>query len=79
MRCYKVIAKDGDEVLATRIAGTNALARETRDEMVATFEVKKKDVTIEEHEVPVAKDQLIEYLNEIFGAQDSTGDEAAEK
>jgi len=73
MRCYKVIVKDGDTVLATRIAGTNALARETREELMEQFDVKKKDVEIEDHEVPVDKSGLIDYLNEVYANQDDVG------
>lgn len=63
MRCYLVTAKDGDTVIARRYAGTNALAKDTRDELVDKLEIKKKDVTVDQTEVPLAKDQLIEYLN----------------
>ena len=74
MRCYKVIAKQDGKVIASRIAGTNALARETRDKLIAQFELRKKDVEIENAEVPVQKDALIDYLNEVLEKQDVKDD-----
>ena len=70
MRCYKVIAKIDGNVAATRIAGTNALAKETRDKLMEKFDVSKKNVEIEPAEVPTQKDQLIEFINGIYEAQD---------
>jgi hypothetical protein len=70
MRCYLVTAKSGGEVLGSRIASTNADAREVREDLMTTFEVKKKDVDIEAHEVPLAKSELIEYLNVLLIKQD---------
>lgn len=65
MRCYKVIAKDGDDTVAFRFAGTSADARTTRDELVESTGLKKKNVEIEQTEVPVAKAELIGFLNEM--------------
>lgn len=70
MRCYLITAAEGESTIATRYAGTNALAKEARDELVSTFALKKKDVTIEQHEVPVAKDELIAYLNKLVVVND---------
>ena len=70
MRCFQVTAKDGDAVLATRLAPTNAVAKTTREELMATFQVKKKDVSIDQHEVPVSKPQLIEYINSLLRRSD---------
>lgn len=75
MRCYLVVAAEGDETIATRYAGTNALAKEARDELVSTFVLKKKDVSIEQHEVPVAKDDLIAYLNDLVKVNDKQTEE----
>ena len=76
MRCYVVTAKDDDgETVATRYAGTSASAREARDTLVSTFLLKKKDVSIEQTEVPVQKDQLLEFINEFLGAQDQQVEE----
>ena len=70
MRCFQVTVKDYDKVLATRLAPTNAIAKATREELMATFQVKKKDISIDQHEVPVAKPQLIEYINNLLAASD---------
>lgn len=72
MRCYQVTAKRGDTVVATRIAGTNALAKTTRDELMETFDLRKKDVEIEGADVPTQKDALIEFINGIYAASDVT-------
>lgn len=71
MRCYKVTVEVDDEVYATRYAGTNALARETRDELMEQFEVKKSQVKIEDAEIPVAKDALLEFVNELCAEMDA--------
>lgn len=63
MRAYKVTAKDGDTVLGTRYAGTQADARTKRDELMAQFDVKKRQVEMEEVEVPMAKAELLEFIN----------------
>ena len=78
MRCYLVIAKNNDDqVIGTRIASTNADARAVREDLMETFDVKKKNVDIEDHDVPVAKPALIAYLNELLVRQDisETGNE----
>jgi hypothetical protein len=75
MRCHLVIAKDADEnIIAKRVAATSALARETREELMEQFCVRKKDVTIEPHDVPVAKNDLIGYLNAEFEIHDISGE-----
>lgn len=74
-RCYKIEAlNDEGYIIATRYAGTNALARETRDELVEKFGVKKKDVTIEKAEIPHQKDELIAFVNELLMETDVSGD-----
>ena len=75
MRCYKVTVEVDDEVYATRYAGTNALARETRDELMEQFEVKKSQVKIEDAEIPVAKDALLEFVNELCAQMDAVDSE----
>lgn len=79
MRCFLVTASIPDTgVAAQRLAATNALAKTTRDELMAAHGLKKKDVIIEQHEVPLAKQQLLGYLNELYAAQDlgeTEGDE----
>ena len=71
MRAYQVTAKDGDTVLGTRYAGTQADARTKRDELMAQFDVKKNQVTIDEVEVPVAKADLLEFINELASQADA--------
>ena len=71
MRAYQVTAKDGDTVLGTRYAGTQADARAKRDELMAQFDVKKSAVETEEVEVPVAKSELLEIINELASKADA--------
>lgn len=58
MRCYLVKGPG-----AKRYAATNADARAKRDELVEQLGCKKKDVEIEQAEVPVAKAELLEFIN----------------
>jgi hypothetical protein len=71
MRCYLVTAKNSDDVsVGRRLASTNADARAIREDLMENFDLKKKDVTIEDHEVPVAKPDLLAYLNGLLAEQD---------
>ena len=58
MRCYQVTGPG-----AKRYAATNADARATRDELVEQLGCKKKDVEIEQVDVPTAKAELLEFIN----------------
>jgi len=71
MRCYsvKAMGKDG-RIIGRRYAGTAALSREAREVLMATFGVKKKDVSIDEVEVPTAKADLLVFVNQILTKQD---------
>lgn len=71
MRAYQVTAKDGDTVLGTRYAGTQADARTKRDELMAQFDVTKSAVETEEVEVPVAKAELLDFINELASKADA--------
>lgn len=71
MRAYQVTAKDGDEVLGTRFAGTQADSRSTRDELMEQFDVKKSAVEIEEVEIPMAKPDLLAWINELSAKSDA--------
>lgn len=71
MRCYLVQAPG-----AKRYASTNADARATRDELVEQLSVKKKEVTIEQTDVPTAKAELLEFINALCKETDHA--EAAE-
>lgn len=58
MRCYLVTGPG-----AKRYAATNADARTTREELVEQLGCKKKDVEIEQTDIPVAKADLLEFVN----------------
>lgn len=58
MRCYLVTAPG-----ITRYGSTNADAREIREKLVDKTGVKKKDITIEQVEVPADKAGLLEFIN----------------
>lgn len=58
MRCYLVTGPG-----AKRYAATSAEARATRDGLVDLLGCKKKDVEIEQTDVPVAKAQLLDFIN----------------
>jgi hypothetical protein len=76
MRCYLVTVQNTDgETIARRLASTNADARAVREDLMETFGVKKKDVEIADHEVPVAKPDLLGYLNGLLTEQDTAADE----
>lgn len=71
MRCHLITVKADDAVIARRLAPTTADARTTREALMAEFEVRKKDVDIEPHDVPTAKADLLEYLNGLLTEQDA--------
>jgi hypothetical protein len=64
MRCYLV--EGGGR---KRYAGTQAEARSARDEIMDQTKVKKKDVSINEAEVPVAKNELLEFINGLLNLE----------
>lgn len=66
MRCYLVTGPG-----AKRYAATNADARATRETLVEQLSCKKKDVDIEQVEVPTAKAELLEFTNELCAAVDA--------
>lgn len=72
MRTYKVTATRPDDqvVAATRYGGTNALAKDARDELMAAHGLRKKDVTIEPADIPTAKDGLLAFVNNLLALQD---------
>ena len=73
MRCYKLIAINpeiNEFPCATRYAATNALARETREALMQEFDVHKKDVEIVQVEIPVAKAELLEFINGLCSKTD---------
>lgn len=66
MRCYLITAPG-----AKRYAATNALSKTVRDELVVQMGCKKKDVEIEQVEVPTAKADLLEFINELAAEADT--------
>jgi hypothetical protein len=70
MRAYQVTAKEGYEILGIRYGATQADARAKRDDLVGLFKVKKSMVAIEETEIPVAKAELLEFINQLVTGLD---------
>lgn len=70
MRCYLVQGSG-----RKRYAGTQADARSTRDTIVEETGCKKKDVAIEEAEIPVGKADLIQFVNELCAELDEESGE----
>ena len=70
MRCYLVTGPG-----AKRYAATNADARATRDKLVEQLECKKKDVEIEQVDVPTAKAELLEFINGLCAETDAKDSE----
>ena len=60
MRCYLVKGPN-----AKRYAGTQADARSTRDMIVEETGCKKTHVTISEAEIPTAKAELLDFINDL--------------
>ena len=70
MRAYTVTATDDDVQVAVRYAGTNADAKAKKDELVEKFDLKKNQVVIEQVEIPVDKNGLLEFINELSEKSD---------
>lgn len=66
MRCY-LVTGPGME----RYAGTRADARTKRDELVEQLGSKKKDIKIEQVEVPTAKAELLDFINGLASKADA--------
>ena len=58
MRCYLIQAPG-----AKRYAGTQADARAKREELIALTNSKKKDVSIDEAEIPAGKSEQLDFIN----------------
>lgn len=70
MRAYKVTAdvEDGEKMTTvTKFAGTQADARAARQALVDEHGVKKKDVSLDEVEIPTAKSDLLDFINGLIG------------
>lgn len=66
MRCYKVKVVTERGLLAARYAGTQADARETKRRLTQELGVKKDHVTIDQDEIPYAKDELLVFVNNLL-------------
>jgi hypothetical protein len=74
MRAYKVSVateeQDGNGVSAlithTQFAGSMAEVRTIRDTFVEELGVKKKDVDVEEVDIPTSKTELLPFLNNLM-------------
>lgn len=64
MRAYLVSAQPQGSTVKFLIASTQADAKEKRDELVDDLGIKKKDVNIEEIEIPNSKQKLLDFINE---------------
>jgi len=74
MRAYKVTTateeQDGQGVSVltthTQFAGSMAEVRAVRDTYVEELGVKKKDVDVEEVDIPTSKTELLPFLNNLM-------------
>jgi len=60
MRCYLVSCGP-----LSKLAGTNALAKEAKAELILKTGRQKKDAVVEDHVLPYGKPNLIAYINEL--------------
>ena len=70
MRCYRI--EGGGR---KRYAGTNAHARATRDELVIAGGLKKKDVSINDAEIPDDKQGKLAFINTLCEELDPAKEE----
>lgn len=70
MRCH-IVQVTAAGITATRLAATAAEAKTVREDLMAEFDVPKKHVSIEQHEVPSDKPGLLGYLNEVYTKMDT--------
>lgn len=66
MRCHVVRTTDNDGKLHQAFAGTNALAKSQRDQFVEELGVKKSEVETSQTDVPLAKAELLSFMNELL-------------
>lgn len=65
-KVYRVTVQPQGEVLRFKIARTQAESKEFRNELVADFSCKKSDITIEELELPITKNELVSEINSML-------------
>ena len=75
MRVYRVEATIGGTVVATRYGSTAADGKAKRDELMAKFGASKKEMTVEQVEIPTAKADLLLFINELSAKADAKMDE----
>lgn len=75
MNLYLVQAIEDGVTLATRYAGSNIDARNTRKALANEFNVQKDRVIVESVEVSTKKVDLLETLNELCALADYVGPE----
>lgn len=67
MRCYHLSANfEAGAKLIQRYVGTQAEVRQTKEEWVAAYGIKKTAVSVVEVDVPMEKAKLIGFLNDIL-------------
>lgn len=66
MRSYEVKANNG----AVRYGGTNADAKDQRDELMEKYGLRKKDVVTTEVDIPTGKADLLAFINDLVKKQD---------
>lgn len=70
-RCYKVTVREDGKTVATRYAGTQAGAKALRNEMAERRGLNpRKNASVEEAEIPAAKTELLEFVNELCEKMD---------
>jgi hypothetical protein len=70
MRCYLI-----QSARMKRYAGTNADATTTRNMIVEETGTRKKDVTIEQVDIPTAKSELLGFINGLCAESDVKAEE----
>jgi hypothetical protein len=66
MRCYVVSTTDGEGTTHQAFAGTSALVKEQRDQFVKALGVKKNEVVVAQIDVPLAKAELLDFMNQLL-------------
>lgn len=70
MRCYKVSVAVSGGGVAVRYASTNADSKTVRDKLAEAKSVSKKDVKIVQTDIPLAKAELLEFINDLCAKAD---------
>lgn len=72
MRCYKVTADvdngDGENTIkVTKYVGTNIDMHKARQQIVDDHNIKKKDLEVEQVDIPTDKSGLLDFINNLVG------------